>query len=210
LWLDYKSSSIKQYFKEERALRTELTVNHPRDFGFGKALYNLAAPRQVAFAANRRLLRVQQLSHDPALGDDEFRTLTTPQTIAGQRVSGLRFGDPTVLAVLAALLMFRHLPEGFRHSTLRPLRARLLARPAQDLKPGRLTYHLRRLRLRGLVARVPKTHRYQLTDAGHRAALFYVTSLARVIRPTAADLDDPQSTPTLLRRIRCAMTTSKT
>jgi len=31
LWLDYKHSSIKPYFKMGRALRTELTVNHTRD-----------------------------------------------------------------------------------------------------------------------------------------------------------------------------------
>jgi len=112
LWLDHKSSSIKQYFKEGRALRTELTVNTPRDFGFGKALTNLAGLRQVAFAANRRLLHAQQLNHDPTLGDDEFRTLTTPQVIAGQCVSGLRFGDTTVLAVLTALIMFRYTSRG--------------------------------------------------------------------------------------------------
>ena len=106
--------------------------------------------------------------------------------------------------------MFRHLPQGFTNSALRQLTARLLARPAQDLKPGVMTYHLRRLRLRGLIARVPKTHRYQLTDAGHRAALFYVTSLSRVIRPTAADLDDPQSSRTFLRRITRSITTTKT
>ena len=211
LWLDYKRSSIKQYFKEERALRTELTVNNTRDFGLGKALLkNFAALRQVAFAANRRLLHVQQLSHDPTLGDDEFRTLTTPQVIAGQRVSGLKFGDQTVLAVLTAVLMFRHLPEGFTNSTLRHLLARLLARPAQDLKPGLLTYHLRRLRLRGLITRRPHTNRYQLTDPGHRAALFYVNSLARVIRPTAAHLNDPHSSHSLLRQITSLMTITKT
>jgi hypothetical protein len=206
LWLDYKSSSIKQYFKEGRALRTELTVNTPRDFGFGKALHNLAALRQVAFAANRRLLHVQQLSHDPTLGDDEFRTLTTPQVIDGQRVSGLRFGDTTVLAVLTALMMFRNLPQGFTNSQLRHTTARLLTRSAPDLKPGLMTYHLRRLRLRGLITRLPRTHRYQVTDHGHRATRFYITSLSRVIRPTANDLDNPQ----LLNRFAKAIAPTKT
>lgn len=210
LWLDYKSSSIKQYFKEERALRTELTVNNTRDFGIGKALKNLAVLRQVAFAANRRLLHVQQLSHDPTLGEDEFRTLTTPQVIDGQRVSGLKFGDPTVLAVLTALLMFRHLPQGFTNSTLRQLLAHLLARPAQDLKPGLMTYHLRRLRLRGLITRTPKTHRYELTDTGHRAALFYITSLSKVIRPVASELDDTQTLRNLFRRITQTWPVAKT
>ena len=187
-------------------MRTELTVNNPRDFGFGKALHNLAALRQVACAANRRLLHVQQLSHDPTLGDDEFRTLTTPQVIRGQRVSGLRFGDTTVLAVLTALMMFRHLPQGFTNSTLRQHVARLLTRSASDLKPGLMTYHLRRLRLRGLITRIPQTHRYQVTDEGHRAARFYITSLSRLIRPAANTLDNPQ----LLQKLNQLFASSKT
>lgn len=206
LWLDYKTSSIKQYFKEGRALRTELTVNNPRDFGFGKALHNFAAMRQVAFAANRRLLHVQQLSHDPTCGEDEFRTLTESQTIQGQRVSGLRYGDNVVLAVMTALLMFRHQPQGFRASTMRPLMARLLTRSASELSPGMMTYQLRRLRLRGLITRIPKSTRYEVTEAGYRSALFYVTSLSRVIRPSAEQLPDQN----LIGKLHKLFGTSKT
>jgi hypothetical protein len=35
-----KHSGVKQYFKENRALRTETTVNNPQDFGVGKDLSN--------------------------------------------------------------------------------------------------------------------------------------------------------------------------
>jgi hypothetical protein len=205
LWLDYKHSFLKQYFKEGRALRTELTVNHPRDFGIGKSLNNLPLLRQVAFAANRRLLHVQQLSHDPTLGDDEFRTLTTPQVINGQRVSGLKFGDDVVLAVLAALLMFRHHVHGFTHSDLRQTLAHLLACPAHNLKPGQLTYQLRRLRLRGLIRRLPNTHRYEVTTSGLRTALFYLLSFSRVIRPATTPLTNTQATAPLLHRITQAI-----
>ncbi|HWT77900.1 MAG TPA: hypothetical protein VN648_03740, partial [Candidatus Methylomirabilis sp.] len=43
LHIDYKHSRIKQYHKEGRALRTETTINDPRDFGIGKRLSNLPA-----------------------------------------------------------------------------------------------------------------------------------------------------------------------
>ena len=66
LHIDYKSSRIKQYHKEGRALRTETTINDTRDFGIGKRLSNLPALRQLAFAANRRRAR---------LGPDSARVL---------------------------------------------------------------------------------------------------------------------------------------
>src|SRR5260370_776559 len=65
LHVDYKHATIKQYHKEGKALRTETTINDTRDFNIGKRLTNLPALRQIGFSANRRLLRLQQLSHDP-------------------------------------------------------------------------------------------------------------------------------------------------
>jgi hypothetical protein len=43
LHIDYKHTTIKQYHKENRALRTETTINDTRDFGIGKRLTNLPA-----------------------------------------------------------------------------------------------------------------------------------------------------------------------
>ena len=188
LRIDYKSSSIKQYFKEGRALRTETTINNTRDFDIGRSLCNLPALRAVAFAANRRLLDVQQVEHDPTIGQQEFEEMTRPLEVQGQRASGLRFGDPLVLAVMTALLMFRLLPRGFGNRDLRGKIAHLLVRPADQFTPGQMSYQLRRLRLRGLIERLPKTQRYQLTSTGLRTALFYLCSHSRTLRPLAANL----------------------
>ena len=65
LYLFYKKTQVKQYLKEGRALRTETTLNQPRDFGIGKELTNLAAMAEVGYAANRRLLDAECISHDP-------------------------------------------------------------------------------------------------------------------------------------------------
>ena len=35
LHVSYKNSKIKQYFKEDKALRTEMTINNARDFAIG-------------------------------------------------------------------------------------------------------------------------------------------------------------------------------
>jgi hypothetical protein len=57
LHVDYRNTKIKQYHKEGRALRTETTINDPREFGLSKRLTNLPALRQIGFTANRRLAR---------------------------------------------------------------------------------------------------------------------------------------------------------
>ncbi|MCQ3974159.1 MAG: hypothetical protein DPW09_11990 [Anaerolineae bacterium] len=58
LHLDYKKCHVKQYFKEGRALRTETTINDPKDFGSNKALRHLPFLQQMGRQVNRRLLDV--------------------------------------------------------------------------------------------------------------------------------------------------------
>ena len=149
LHVDYKSNRIKQYFKECHALRTELTVHNPRDFGLGRSLANLPALRELGFQTNRRVLRVQTTSQDFAMSEELFREVTGPRRVGDQRASALRFGDPKVQALLGVLVMFRLLPCGFRSRDLREHITPLLGDDPSQWTQGRLTYQLRRLRLHG-------------------------------------------------------------
>ena len=85
LHVSYKTSGIKQYFKEERALRTETTINNSRDFGIGRLLKNLPALREIGFNANRRLLEVEKISQDCQLCNATFERVNQPQVVDGQR-----------------------------------------------------------------------------------------------------------------------------
>jgi hypothetical protein len=203
LHVDYKSSRIKQYHKEGRALRTETVINDTRDFAIGKRLVNLPALREVGANANRRLLDVQRLSHDPILGETALARLTQPAIVEGQRASALRFGDGRAQALLSLLAIFRLQPAGFRAADLRLHLAPLLGLPPGQLRQGRLTYELRRLRLHGLIERIPRTHRYRVTDLGLRTAVFFTRAYARLLRPGLAQLTDPR--PTADARLRRPM-----
>lgn len=201
LHVDYKHTRIKQYHKEGRALRTETTINNTRDFGIGKRLHNLPALREIGFKANRRLLHVQKISHDCAIGEDAFRKLNEPVLVDGQRGSALPFGNAVVHTLFAALLLFRLSPRGFSNRELREHWASLQGKLPQNITPGQMTYHLRRLRLHGLIERLPKTHRYRVTNDGWCDTLFYTRCYNRVLRPGLAELHAPAGhEPSSLRR----------
>jgi hypothetical protein len=206
LHVDYKRSRIKQYHKEGQALRTETTINDTRDFGVGRLLKNLPELRRIGFAANRRLLEIEQISHDCALGDDAFQHLQRPRHVQGQRAPALRFGDANAQAVLNAVLMFVFVARGFTNKDLRQQFAVLLGKRADEISPGRMSYELRRLRLHGLIERVPKTHRYGLTEEGLRTALFYTRVYSRILRPAMAPVVPaaPQGSPQAMRRLHAA------
>ncbi|MEJ2108158.1 MAG: hypothetical protein P8X48_12670 [Acidiferrobacteraceae bacterium] len=190
LHVSYKASEIKQYFKESRALRTETTINNTHDFGIGRNLNNLPALRAIGFAANRRLLEVETIAQDCLLAEAVFDQVTQPQVVAGQRAAGLHFDDPRVLALFTALCLFLTQPEGFRHASLRDWMAQALGVPLAAYSGARMTYDLRRLRLHGLIERIPQSHRYRVTGLGLRVALFFTKVHSRILRPGLSQLFD--------------------
>src|SRR6266852_4052235 len=163
LHLTYKHSGVKQYFKLNRALRTETTVNNPQDFGVGKDLSNWTYLRQLAAAINQRLLETERVSQDCVLSAESFARVSEPtMTATGQRAPGLRFGQPRTMALFAALSRFAPALNGFRHGELRPIIQTILNVAPEAYTASQMSYDLRRLRLKGLVARVAGSHTYFL------------------------------------------------
>jgi hypothetical protein len=192
LHADYKNAKIKQYHKQGRALRTETTINDPHDFGVTKRLTSLPDLRQLGFTANRRLLGVQTISHDPIRGAKAFTELTAPiLTDSATRIAGLRFGDDRVHALLRALLVHRLLPHGFTNRELRTLTAPLLGKRFEDITAGQMTYDLRRLRAHGLIERIPGSRRYHVTDTGLQHALLFTHAHDHLLRTGLALTSDP-------------------
>ena len=194
LHLDYKNSRIKMYYKEGRALRIEITINNARDFNIGKRLTNLPALRKIGFQANRRLLDVQCISQDPIVGDDTLRMMQQPLVVNDVRTSALPFANQGVQDLLQALPIFRLHADGFDNKELRTHLAALQGKRPDQISQGSMSYNLRRLRLRGLIERIPKTHRYQVTDPGLRVALFYTKAYYRILRPGMAEITQASET----------------
>jgi len=155
----------------------------------GKRLSNLPALRQVGFTANRCLLGVQRISHNPADGITALAAVSDPITTpSGTRIAGMRITDPRVQSLLAAICAVQLLPGGFTSRDLRTHLAPLLGRHLAGITSGQITYDLRRLRIHGLIERLPRTHRYQITPAGIRTALFLTRLNQRFLIPGTAQI----------------------
>jgi len=205
LHIDYKKSHVKQYFKENRALRTETTINDTRDFGIGKDLSHLGCLQQLGRDVNRRLLDIQRVSHNCGLSGEHIDRVVTPTvTEDGQRAPGLKLGDSRVLALFGGLTLIGHLVNGFRHAQLRVHMATLLD---VEYKSTMMTYDLRRLVRKGIIHRVPHTTRYVVTPYGWKVCWFFNRLNTRVFRPvfqaitSTYDSVYPQSLKKALNRV---------
>ena len=189
LHVEYKKSHIKQYFKEQRALRTETTVNDTEDFHIRKDISHMDEIRDKSNTINQKLLKVERVSQDCVLDQDELDRIQQPTVERGQRASALPFGNQRVLALMQALCLLILLPIGFRNKDLRQHVADLLGLDLKQYGPGQMTYDLRRLRLKGLIQRATGSYRYELTDRGLRIAYFYSKVQLRIMRTGFAAID---------------------
>lgn len=199
----YRSSRIKEYLKEGRALRIETVVNDPGDLGVLRRLQHLGELREQARALNRRMLAFQRASSAPTLATSHFDEVALPDGRAGQRTVALRYGDPRVVALLGALS--HTLPQlvPFANADLRVIVEQLLLRPYRS---SQMSYDLRRLRAKGLIHRLEGSHRYVTTQKGTAVALGFTRSFERFVRPLLA-VDAADAPPTTAPEVRRALRT---
>jgi len=181
-------------------MRIETVINHTRDLGCNARLPNLDDLQAKARACNRRILDAQRVGQGCVLASPAFERIAHPTVnAAGSRTPALRFGDPRVMAITGALCQTLLAATGFTNKSLRALIAGLLG---STYRANQMTYDLRRLRLAGLIRRLPHSNRYTLTTDGTRIAIFYTKVYNRLLTPLTA-ADQPQ-TP---RDLRAALST---
>ena len=196
--VNYRDSRIKEYLKEGRALRIETVVNAPGDLGCKRRLHNLDELQTRARAANHRLLEIQRVGQSCAISTPLLERVGQPSVEEGQRTPALRFGDPRVMALAAALCALVHAAVGFTNRSLCARVSSLLGGPYTS---AQMTYDLRRLRLKGLIRRLEGTHTYVLTPDGARLAIFYTKLHDRLLGPLLA-ADQPPASLDLRRALK--------
>jgi hypothetical protein len=190
-WLN--GNSVKMYDKAPNLLRIETTIGNPKDFAVlrprredeGGERHGAAAGAQLVWRnlrkgvadlhrrtalsqrANERYLDALAVVDDPTPCSRFFDAVSTPVIDAGRRFRAMRLSDPADLAVLAAISRGEFVTAGFRNRDLRRLLSAQPKTPADARRlSGRVSRLLRLLRAHGIIRKIQKTHRYQITERG--------------------------------------------
>ena len=178
-------NAIKMYHKQGSVLRIETTINDVDDFKtfrapenkpdaepswqrMRKGVADLRRRAEVSQAANDRYLQaLASVEGTTALGELTTR-LCRPIRYNGRQVRAINPHAPHDSALLEAISRGEFTLNGFRN---RDIRARLFAKSActraeQKRQAAAVSRKLRLLRAHRLIRKVPRTHRYQLTQAG--------------------------------------------
>jgi GNAT superfamily N-acetyltransferase len=191
---EYKSSSIKQYARDNLILRTETTSYHTPDLGVNKGVEHLPELRKTMATANDRYLEVQQDVLETFVDRGQLERLRQPTVSpSGRRTPGLKLDDVRLLAVLQALVCFALLAGRgrFRTTDLHAMAAKAQGKTTASYTLGQLRYDLAKLRGKGLVERVAGTRSYRLPSEGYRLAVLYLKLFHRIYAPLTAGILEP-------------------
>jgi hypothetical protein len=178
-----KSNKLKMYDKGGVVLRVETTINNPNEFRVRRQMPGKKALSwqpllkgvawlwryaEVSRVANRRYLEAMAVVEDDGQARKLVDRATKPATLAGRRKRALQPLNPADQELFLAVLRGEHRLGGFRN---RDIAERLYPRKAKDRSErrrrcGRVTRLIQLLRAHGLVAKVPRTRRYQVTKQG--------------------------------------------
>ncbi|MCA1706835.1 MAG: hypothetical protein LC808_27670 [Actinobacteria bacterium] len=188
----FRHSRVKSYLKCGKAFRIETVVNDTGDLGLRRGLAHLEELSVKARDVNRRMVDAFRVGQGCVLASPAFERVARPSLVDGRRAPALRFGDPRVMALAGALCAIVHTITGFTNRSLRAQVSTLLGVP---YSMSQMSYDLRRLRLKGLITRLPRSNTYVLTDEGQRVAIFYTKLHNRLLRPLLAAHDPPAPLP---------------
>src|SRR3981081_646213 len=181
-------------------MRVETVVNDPYDLSCQRRLHNLDDLQAKARAANRRLLDTERVGQGCVLPSPAVERPGRPtRPPDGARPLALQFGDPRVQALAGALCHTLLAVTGITNKSLRALMTGLL--DGADYSMNQASYDLARLRVNGLITRIPGKNRYRLTGDGLRFASFYTQLDHPLLRPVPA-ADPLTLPPPLLKALR--------
>ena len=99
------------------------------------------------------------------------------------------------MAVLEVLASHAYIPKEIGNSSLRGAVAQRLEGVLDTYFSAQMTYDLRRLRLKGLIERIDKSHRYRLNILGMKVVAFFTKLYHRLLALGLAALLPDQSFP---------------
>ena len=180
-----KTNWLKMDDKFSTILRIETVINSAKEFWVYRTQYHrdgtssagyypmtksvssLVDYQEQALACNRRYLDALAVVNDPAPAYPELRQLTEPKVVDGRSYAGFNPARRDDVRLFRAVLDGDHIARGFRNGDIRqPLFGRLKTMGQQRRASAAVGRLLKRLHVRHLVAKIPRTRRWRVTERG--------------------------------------------
>ena len=132
----------------------------------GKSISNLYRYAEVSKACNARFIDALVDIVPVRSVQKEISSVCSGKTVKGKHVPGINVWSPDVLRIMEAVSDGRYLIGGFRNRDI----GKAIFPDMEDAKKrsSKTSRTLRKLRRHGLIKKVPRSRRYQVTQKGRQ------------------------------------------
>lgn len=181
-----KGNWLKMYDKFGLILRVETVINQPREFRvfregirkgepqwvwapMNKGVSNMSDYEHHARAANERYLDALSVVDDPSPAYEQVSELTEPKVHKGRSYKGFNPASQKDIQLFEAVMSGDHLIQGFRNADIRNLLwGKCRDKNQRRCQANAVTRLLKRLHVRGLIAKIPRSRRWRTTPRGQK------------------------------------------
>ena len=178
-----KSNSIKMYDKFS-CLRIEMTINDPKEFKvykdvhhrdgttskrwvpMGKSISNLYRYAEVSKAANARFLNSMFNIIPAGSIEKEINGICGKKVMGNRAYTGYNVWSVETFRLFETISDGKYVIRGFTNREIR--RSICTDNPDTARERGRMSRELAKLRVHGLIRRIPHSRRYLVSDKGRR------------------------------------------
>lgn len=199
-----KSNSIKMYDKFS-CLRIEMTINDPKEFKvykdvhhrdgttskkwvpMGKSIANLYRYAEISKAANKRFLdSMCDIVPQQSL-EKELEAVCEKKTAKGKTVTGFNVWNADTFLLFETISEGKYLIRGFTNHEIR--KAMGYTDPdGKNTERNRMSRTLGKLRIHGMIKKVPHSRRYLVSQKGRRVMGALIETKKRIYPELAANL----------------------
>ena len=179
-------NSVKMYDKAGCILRVETTMGNTSDFKvlrprrdepdgklewqpLRKGVADIHRRMEISHRSNERYLDALSVVEDTTPCSHIFDAVARPVICGGRRFRAIRIGDAEDIALLEAISHGEFVTAGFRNRDLQrhlcPRAGKASVKERRRIS-ARVSRLLRLLRAHGIIKKIHKTYRYQLTERG--------------------------------------------
>jgi hypothetical protein len=190
----YGNGFVKQYVRDHLLLRTEPASNNVHDYRCKKAIENLPRLRANMSGVIDNYHNVQQDILETFIDREQLRKLVRPTILPnGKRIPGLKLDHTRQLALMHALVRFCHIAANNTFTTAEIYTDTLAALESspKGYSLGSLRYDLSKLRVKGLVEKLPHSRRYRIPRDGYSICLVFLKLFERIYAPLTAGILRP-------------------
>jgi len=184
--IDFGCYTVKIYTKGERVLRVEAIVHNARKVPGRSKIPTFDELVAILQGIVNRFLNVVQSVSSCFIGADALEDLPTPAQVGKARVAGVDVNKPRIRHVLQAVISLAPRGDTFKVSQVAEYVRQAAGWSDTEYKSTQAAYDLKKLRGKGIIAKVQNSRSYEIDSDGIRTAAALLILREKILKPLLA------------------------